>query len=363
MSKKIIDEDAYVEALSEIICRDYYPDLYELKTSAKGDKILLADECGAPPQGSGTDVVVVVDGELVVPSSSNGSRKASHKMTLDSYHSVYTSSDNASFDHILERTNEQRREKLSKYLAVGYHDHGRIYLPALEPADERKRIHNSDKSEEERQVPVQSPGSLAITDGEDSEVRDKNVWNAKVRSNFMFPPSTEYKSSEMVKYVEENAKKIDYGATRFKAPDNSLLHKVPASPALSAISSTASSFNNPYPLIPRTPEHQPSSFSGTRRQYYVPATPKAETILQKSIDEKKRKRQISAAVSGGTPQQVSSWEREQSPAVVSGASTGPRAPSMSPAVRRLIRRSEKDIFGGNTPSLGKFGSPFERTPK
>src|SRR5438552_2121510 len=145
---KVLDEDTYTEALSEIIARDFFPGLLEARTqqeyldalesqdsewiASAGRKLTEVMTPGMRRRGR-RGVSMMPLGELDTPrgyvvdtpvstvsdeSSVSTSRKVDRpkvetNLSLDSFQSKYTSEDNESFNQLLDKQNEKRAQRYS----------------------------------------------------------------------------------------------------------------------------------------------------------------------------------------------------------------------------------------------------------
>lgn len=154
---EVLDEDDYTDALSEIIARDYYPGLREAKAQEEylsaldsnnlewikeaGRKLLVASngdseikkprretrdsrfdtprlykpasETPVNPDGADTPVTTASTDFEEEQEDVNKSIPDTDTLSLSSYQAKYTSEDNASFNTLLDRQNDKRREKHS----------------------------------------------------------------------------------------------------------------------------------------------------------------------------------------------------------------------------------------------------------
>ncbi|KAJ3044708.1 DiGeorge syndrome critical region protein 14 [Rhizophlyctis rosea] len=142
----VLEEDTYVDAVSEIIERDFFPNLKKLKTQnefleavQKGEQHKASQlgmelrrlATGAVNSGSGGATPSLSDRSgsetpstfiPQSPSARSTTSTTSHttqqqssdvntNMSLDAFQSKYTSEDNASFSHILKKNNVEKRDR------------------------------------------------------------------------------------------------------------------------------------------------------------------------------------------------------------------------------------------------------------
>ncbi len=154
---KVLDEDDYTTALSDIIARDYFPGLRESQAQQEylialdsndqgwiaeaGQKLREAitpqreeikrterngsfDRCGRTPRAvpnaadtprgyDGSQTPVADEGSLADENKTEQGKPAIHTsgLSLSSFSSKYTSEDNESFNTLLDKHNQKRREK------------------------------------------------------------------------------------------------------------------------------------------------------------------------------------------------------------------------------------------------------------
>ncbi|KAH8888752.1 ABC1-domain-containing protein [Thozetella sp. PMI_491] len=242
--KKVLDEDTYTEALSQIIARDFFPGLLESETQQEYlDALDSKDEewiasagrrlqhvmtpgrqrvrRGASLQpGQETPVGVVGDTPVSMVSTIVEQRIDSEavdtNMSLGAFQSKYTSEDNESFYKLLDKQNLKRAEKYA-WLWNG-----------------NKMPSKQQLKQKEVEVKLQQQTRSLVDDGFKRDrlaIRDKDdrpagpdTWKAKPNNQLMFAPDGIEDEMETVAQrdqAESRAppKAIVYANTRMPQPD------------------------------------------------------------------------------------------------------------------------------------------------
>ena len=132
---KVLDEDVYVDLVGEIIERDFYPNLKKMKVQneyldavAVSDenkkksleiellRIMTGKEVGRKPQATPSQSVqatpLKTDQQPIELLQNPQKQKINVKnFTLDKFQSAYTSEDNASFDFVIKKHNQEINRK------------------------------------------------------------------------------------------------------------------------------------------------------------------------------------------------------------------------------------------------------------
>ncbi|KAI0801720.1 nuclear protein DGCR14 [Xylaria sp. FL0064] len=265
--KKVIDEDSYTDALSQIIARDFFPGLLESETQQEyldaieskdpewissasrrlqhvmtpGRKRARRGTSLAPgsqtPRGFVGDTPVSVSGASSVHLGEDeediNKPEIDTNMSLSAFQSKYTSEDNESFYKLLDKQNSKRAEKYA-WLWSGNK------LPSkMQLAQKRveAKLLESGKSLEDDGF---KKDRLAIKDRDDRPAQP-DTWKSLPNNTLMFAPDgvddskleTQIQAAEAASRAPPKA--VNYQNTRLPVPQISEAEPVPPSPSLSAI--------------------------------------------------------------------------------------------------------------------------------
>jgi len=437
----VLDEDTYTDALSEIIARDFFPGLIEAKLTQEYMEALDSQDpewiaeasrklntsmissfreqqkrMAKRRAGSGTSFAPTLAwgggavtptpgsglGEMETPGSARstgtsmstastfggGPRKVKPdtSLSLDAFQARYTSEDNASFNDILDRQNEKKRN------AYAWMWNGNK-IPG-------KRVQMANRILKER-------GEAGGDDGGDGEQRKSigwvddrkaapETWKSKPRNGFMFVPegvedqqlalpassTTPASGGEEQTHIKP-PKSISYTNTRLLPPPSvAVSREPPPSPSFSvvqdaiagnprcSVSSVLEDGNatprvNGYAFVDDEPtkheidifEHGFSSSSGLPitpsfsgpSPFKIAATPRREMLLNKMVDKAAREKRastvlanVSRAVGGST-----------------GTPRGQMTP-LTPAAHRLMSSMGSSRGGGGIRIDSPFGEGFRK---
>ncbi|KAF3911836.1 hypothetical protein AA313_de0208475 [Arthrobotrys entomopaga] len=261
---KVLDEDSYTAALSDIIARDFFPGLTEAKHQeeyldalASNDKEWIASAGrklsevmtgtrlknrhstpslrsvtpSATPSARGFDTPMSTRDDISVgtSASSNPMKKTyDEKLSLDNFQAKYTSEDNASFNDLLDDQNQQRRDDYG-WLWRG----NKISKPSVIAEKERQKLI---KEKEERD----GVDKTKLLKYQDDRPAMPETWKINPRNGLMFSPHN--LEDDMLDpdlnpatNTESRAapKSISHANTRMPAPRET--STVPPSPSVSAI--------------------------------------------------------------------------------------------------------------------------------
>ncbi|KAI0849924.1 nuclear protein DGCR14 [Daldinia vernicosa] len=258
--KKVIDEDSYTDALSQIIARDFFPGLLESETQQEYlDAIESKDAAwissasrrlqqvmtpgrrntrrgtslapGAQtPRSFVGDTPVSVASESTV-SSLKGKDDIDTNMSLGAFQAKYTSEDNESFYKLLDKQNSKKAEKYA-WLWTGNKLPSKMQLKQkqIEAKLAESRSLTDDGFKRDR---------LAIKDREERPAQP-DTWKSLPNNSLMFiPESVEDSMETRVQRAETESraapKGVNYENTRLPGLKVSDDESVPSSPSLSAI--------------------------------------------------------------------------------------------------------------------------------
>jgi protein DGCR14 len=263
---KVLDEDTYTDALSEIIARDFFPGLLETRTqqeyldaldSQDGEWIASAGrkltEVMTPgirrrgrrgvsmmtpggldmPRGYGGDTPAsAVSDESSASTSMKGDKpKVDTNLSLDNFQSKYTSEDNESFNKLLDKQNEKRAQRYSWVWAGNR-------IPGYRLLKQKEREEKMLKARADQESENGGRRQLAIG-GSDERKAMPDTWKSKPDNEFMFAPDGVEDTFETVQQRAEAQsrappKAVVYENTRLPpAPVEN--PTVPPSPSLTTV--------------------------------------------------------------------------------------------------------------------------------
>lgn len=252
--KKVIDEDTYTEALSQIIARDFFPGLLEVETqqeyldalqskdaawiSSAGQRLqrvmtpgrhrikrpTALQNGGLTPSAYGADTPASVASSTVEESKP----VVDTNMSLANFQAKYTSEDNESFYKLLDKQNQKKAEKYA-WLWTGNKMPSKQMIKQAE-VEEKLALNRSlidDGFKRDR---------LAIKDADERPARPDS-WNSNPKNGLMFRPESvedEFESPAQKAEAESRMppKSINYQSTRVPQP---VLVVRPPSPTMSAV--------------------------------------------------------------------------------------------------------------------------------
>ncbi|KAK1594792.1 nuclear protein Es2 [Colletotrichum navitas] len=252
--KKVIDEDTYTDALSQIIARDFFPGLLEAETQQEyldalesKDKAWISnagqrlqrvmtpgrqrlkrpaplEHGGRTPSAYGADTPL-----SVVSTVAEASKPAvDTNMSLANFQATYTSEDNESFYKLMDKQNQKKAEKYA-WIWRGNK------LPSKQMI---KQAEVESKLLETRSLTDDGwkRDRLAIKDVDDRPAQP-DTWNANPKNNLMFGPDgveDVYESPAQKAQAESRMapKSINYQNTRIPQP---VIVERPPSPTMTAV--------------------------------------------------------------------------------------------------------------------------------
>lgn len=421
--QKILDEDTYTSAISEIIARDFFPGLVESEVQQEyldaldsKDKVWISSASrrlhqvmtpgqrrgrrgtsirtplpvgSETPRGYGGDTPASVASDLTsVSTQAAAGEEVDTNMSLSNFQARYTSEDNESFYKLLDKQNQQRAERYA-WMWRGNK------LPSkqmLKQKEVETKLLESGRSLEDNGG---TRDRLAISAcGEKPAMAES--WKYKANNNFMFVAESVEDSVETVAQkaqAESRAapKSVLYANTRMPLPDTKA-PEVPASPSLSAIhdaiagrprrTDSVPGYNgnetprvNGYAFVDDEPEDEyvPPSVpielgkgESTPNPFRIKEQSAREDLHHRMVDRvaKNKRASLHLGMTGklnGTP--VPKFP--SSPRVNVGELT-PAAQRLWSRVGRFSRRDSPGTSGVRTPLMAKtrgFGLKFGLTPK
>ncbi|KAH0558541.1 hypothetical protein GP486_004803 [Trichoglossum hirsutum] len=264
---RVLDEDTYTEALSEIIARDFFPGLLESKTqqeyldalesqdsewiASAGRKLSEVMTPGTRRRGR-RGVTMTLPGRLDTPKDYRGDTPSSTvsneesvsttntkdkgprvdtNLNLDSFQSKYTSEDNESFNQLLDKQNEKRAQRYS-WMWAGNR------IPGYRLLKEQEREEKMKKAVADQEREDGGAKQLAI-EGPDERKSMPDTWKSKPDNELMFAPDGVEDTFETVQQKAEAQsrappKAVVYENTRLP-PAPTETPTVPPSPSLTAV--------------------------------------------------------------------------------------------------------------------------------
>ncbi|KAK8001423.1 hypothetical protein PG991_013645 [Apiospora marii] len=237
--KKILDEDTYTDALSQIIARDFFPGLLESETqqeyldaleskdkewiSSAGRRLQKVMTPGRHKARRGTSLAPLAQGAatpkatLVIHLTTTVEEKpeVDTNMSLGTFQSKYTSEDNESFYKLLDRQNAKRVEKYA-WMWTGNKLPSKMQIAQkqveMKLAETRGLVDDGHSKE----------GRLAIKD-RDERPAQAETWKFVPKNNMMFTPEGIEDSLETVAQRAEATSKaepkaVNYLNTRLPPP-------------------------------------------------------------------------------------------------------------------------------------------------
>lgn len=416
---KVLDEDEYTQTLSDIIARDYFPGLLEsqaqheyLAALDSGNEVWIAEaaqklrEAAAPTTGSKrrsarntrfnstpsatprrvADTPVGYTGSETPMSTAGGpdtateapapqnSREAdtAASLSLGAFQAKYTSEDNESFNDLLDKQNQKRREK-----------HAYMWTQDQRIPSARQIAHRAREArllrerEEDNQAARTSGGKdlIPMTSGAtDARPAKPDTWNIKKPDNaFMFNASSIDEDRAELKTVQEvkeqlskaGAKEIVHANTRF--PPLQYVDDpgpVPASPSLNTdviarreLQRTATDTDfeggetprvNGYAYVDEdeSPAETPMESAGPSYRDLLAGQVGDTTPNPFKINEIRKREELHLRMVEKQARRKREKGREtmKTPLQLDGGAKTPASGNMTPAARKLMQR-----LGGSTP--------------
>lgn len=287
--QKVLDEDAYTSAISQIIARDFFPGLVETESQQEyldaldsQDEVWIASagkrlrqimtpgpdgrrargrrgisltpmvgRAGQTPKGWGGETPMSVAGSEISTSTTATDREGEEvdtNMSLTAFQTKYTSEDNESFYKLLDKQNLKRAEryawmwagnKIPSARQIAQSQRSERLLTSKPTPDPET---GGDERQEQQQV------TISLNPDPDSRQAMPETWRSKPDNAFMFAPDSIEDHTQTVQQLAEATsrappKTVIYQNTRLPPtnPDPS----IPPSPSLSAINDALASHPRP----------------------------------------------------------------------------------------------------------------------
>ncbi|OTA61166.1 hypothetical protein K449DRAFT_383241 [Hypoxylon sp. EC38] len=401
--KKVLDENSYTDALSQIIARDFFPGLLESETQQEYLDAIESNDAAwissasrrlhqvmtpgrrktrrgtslAPgaqtPRGFAGDTPVSVSSEATT-SAMKEKDEIDTNMSLGAFQSKYTSEDNESFYKLLDKQNSKKAEKYA-WLWTGNKLPSKMQLKQkqIEAKLMETRSLTDDGFKRDR---------LAIKDKEEKPAQP-DTWKSLPNNSLMFiPESIEDTMETRVQRAEAESraapKGVNYENTRLPGPKIADDESVPPSPSLTAVrdaiagrrgtsdinSTTAGSETprvNGYAFVddeepeyeqPVAPKIDLGPGDSTPNPFIIKEQSKREALHHRMVDRISQSKRSSAKVGlTGRVDQTPVPKFPSSPRVTGG---------LTPAAQRLWSKiggsggsTPRTPFGESTPMRGK----------
>ncbi|KTW28287.1 uncharacterized protein T551_02706 [Pneumocystis jirovecii RU7] len=269
----ILEEDTYQQAISDIIKRDFFPDLLEMEANEKMQEqgLEMAENMGSGDAAKNTSK----PGENTrYTHEETASSELTRNMSLDQFQAKYTSEDNASFIDILNEQNQRQRD-------------------AYDWAWNNNKI-NTDRVNEESRRALLKSSNVPQIGWVDDRPSQPEAWPFNPMNALMFHPETDHTKPKILPLGFE--KSITYHATRMPPAQFSR----PASPSTGTASNLydeplvagwgfvdepspsplLSNSRTPTSRLPQTP----------RRAFKMPDIPHREALHHRITDQLKKKK-------------------------------------------------------------------------
>ncbi|KAK4697299.1 protein DGCR14, partial [Lecanoromycetidae sp. Uapishka_2] len=408
---KVLDEDDYMDALSHIIARDFFPGL--LETESKQDYLNALDSQdhewiasagrkltevmtpgpdgrrlrgrrgtsmtpssgsygrgGETPRAWQGDTPMSVVSDSTTTSTQLEKPEIDTNMSLGAFQEKYTSEDNESFYKLLDKQNLKRVEKHA-WMWNG----NKIPAPRQIAHKKREALLAANKASQ-----VAEDGKeLAIINPKDMRPAMPETWKARPDNNFMFNPSS---VEDSIQTVAQKAQEISLAPPKTVLYDNTRITSsnfasssdhdslIPPSPSLSAVrdaisgnprpSPSSASFSgastprvNGYAYVDSEPEPSPSPLllgngDSTPNPFKLSESSKREALHHRMVDKVAKGKRIKGRESDlRTP--VPRFA--SSPRIARGG--------MTPAAQSLLGR----VNTGKTPAGLREGTGLGKTPR
>ncbi|KAJ3183321.1 DiGeorge syndrome critical region protein 14 [Gaertneriomyces sp. JEL0708] len=386
--QQVLPEDVYVDTLSAIVERDFFPSLKKMKLQ----NAILEGNVHVYPSASQTPIA---RGQSPTPSESISVRDiggeepkvdVDDSLTLDKFQSRYANEDDISFGEILENVERQRREKYQW-----------IFESESNAQNKLLRLENGQSS---------SGSQLLLEDSKDRQKKGVvEGWKYKAKNALLYYPSTDSEAQSDLPLVHTTSKILNHDATRFNDSTLELAselleqqqrmntQRIFTEIGLSTPSASSGTPQvNGYKYVPTTPllrpdedvdpselmtwgvvegtpllvsgaSHNSGATASSTKGFKIPDTPRREQLAMRMAD---RARSRLRNKSGAHQRRVPGTPTNNVPPSPSGWSSGSVASSplpgrgwsaaYSPAARKLLEKAR------TKPGDDMLRASYSRTP-
>ncbi|KAJ3472422.1 hypothetical protein NLG97_g11000 [Lecanicillium saksenae] len=395
--KKVLDEDSYTEALSQIIARDFFPGLLETEIqqeyldaldskdpawiSSAGQRLRHVNTlkgkrglAGSRPSVNAgkTPMTYVGDTPMSVATTQAVEERPAvgAHMSLTKFQETYTSEDNESFYKLVDKQNQKKADKYA-WLWRGNKMPSKQMIAQKEVTD---RLAQDGKLIDDG---FMKRDRLAIKDSDDRPARPDS-WNSEAQNGLMFAPKDLDDGVKTMAQSAEDAsragpKSVVYANTRVPQPHvpqrppsptmssirDAIAGKPRAKDAFSSVAGGDTPRVNGYAFVDDeddepTPAEEPIIDLGpgdSTNPFKIQERGKKDVLHEKMVDRiAKSKRESSRNGFTGRSERIEVPKFPSSPRVTGG---------LTPAAQRLW--SKMGTPKGNTPS-SSFGQSWQETP-
>ncbi|ORX75727.1 hypothetical protein BCR32DRAFT_249332 [Anaeromyces robustus] len=183
--KIVLEEDEYIEGLSKVIKRDYFPNIDKMKI--QNDLLDALQEQDSFRARNLSKQLLSYDANKNKEYSQKDKNGIDTTLSVDAYQSKYTSEDNDSFNEIISKNNEMKKAVNEK----------------LYGQEKTKLLMNSN---------YQNASDI----GKTVETKQIETWKYKTKNSLMFIPDGNHLIKESEEVKRQAPKQISHANTRFE---------------------------------------------------------------------------------------------------------------------------------------------------